>query len=60
MKGYIYSNYIFNCCSVCEHQLKRAINTPCDGCRKRVKPKKPLKELYVNEIKYILDEDDTE
>ena len=61
MNVYVYTeNTRINHCMVCEYYRADPIEPPCNGCKKRKKPLKPCRVVYINDHKYVLEGGDAE
>lgn len=52
---YVYTEKTrLNHCMLCEYYRTKPTETPCNGCKQRVKPLKPCRAVYINDHKYVL------
>ena len=51
---YLYTGQSFDKCKVCTYEDTWFTEEPCKSCRNRVKPKEPVRELWIENAKYVL------
>lgn len=52
--AHISSHKRFSQCNVCAYKDTHPIESPCDNCKRRTNPLKPIGKIYINNILYVL------
>lgn len=55
MKNYINTGWV-NYCMLCEYYHNKPTEKPCTGCKHKINPRVPAKELIIAGTRYVRDD----